>query len=748
VGGTTSGSSSRSSGAPAGSAGSSASPAGPAIGRRRFLELCGLGIAGSAAGAALLEIAGPATPARAAGAEAEAGSGRVLVGGAAIRPPAVPLAVRTPYTSAWLCGTKLPGRWASGWDGPTMAFCGLVRIDREPYVWCGDPGLSGVAEMTQTSLDVTATRTVFTLEDDRRRVKLEADWISPVEPGNPRLQSIPLSLLMVSVASMDGDRHAVELYCDISGQWASWDPSDEIVWQTGATKSRHWTVELAHRQPFEGEQFHGQMASTGAAVLSTPRTPFVTYQAGDSTAVRTAFVRSGRLPDSVDHRFREVRQDWPVFALSRNLGSVGKGPDLTWFTMGHFETDYGIEYLGQDLPPLWQTYWTSWQSMVDDYLGSAVATRERAMQLDHDLISAATSAGGPGYAALCSLAVRQAYGACQLVLGPGGRPWAFIDELSSGEIVQTVDIILDTSPLFLALDPRYLAMLIEPLLDYTSSGKWTEDYPPHSLGDWPVASGDTVQREQMPVQESSAMLVMAAAYAARSVGDAAAFLGPYKELFVKWARLVDRQLPVPPRQLTTLDYIGPVTADTNLAALGVVGLGAASQVFKVLGDSERSTYWSHRATARAGEWHHDAMDPSGSHLEGSMGTSGSWSNLYNAYWDKALSTGLIPSSVAKKQAKFYKRLLTPYGLPYGSASDVNYLGRVDLELWTAAWLYDMSFGPALLDAVVHYVDSTDYTVPFPDTYDVRTGGKISIGHNWRARPVVGGVFSLLALNHS
>jgi hypothetical protein len=709
--------------------------------RRRFLELCGIGLAVTSTAAAIEAVGGfvSADPASAASVPST-----VSVGGAGLRPPAVPLAVRTPYASTWLCGTDLAGKWSTGWNGPTMPVCGIVRVDGRPYVWCGKPGLKGVPNMTQTALDVTPTRTIFTFEAPG--VRLVAEWLSPIEPGNPQLQSVPLSLLTVTVASVDGGRHAVQLYCDISGQWASWNSNDEIEWHTCLTKSRHWTVQLAHRVPFSERN---QMAGWGAGVFSTPNTPHVTYQSGASKTVRESFVANGKLPDKVDPHFRPIDDAWPVFGLSRDLGTVGSGADPTYFSLGHFETDYSIKYLGTPLAPYWQQWWRSWQSMVDDFLGSASATRQRARGLDESVTSRATSAGGAGYAGLCALAVRQAYGACQLASSPGGEPWAFLDEISSGSYINTVDVILDSSAVFLDLDPGYLAMLLSPVLDYAASSEWTEDYAPHSLGLWPIASGNPpngADREPMPMQESAGMLIMAASYAARVATDTAqAFLQPYSALWSRWANLLISQLPVPPSQLTTIDYLGPLKADTNLAALGIVGLGAAAQIASILGDTSNQDAWSAKASEFASKWAQKAMNPDGTHLEAEMGSPGTWSNVCNAYWDRALGTGLIPTSIAELQAGWYRQQLGTFGLAVdGTWAD---LGRVDEQAWTAAWLYDYQVGKDMIDALVAYTNHTSYTVPMPDTYDTTAGGP-GQKRNWRARPVVGGIFALLLVSGS
>ena len=450
----------------------------------------------------------------------------------------------------------------------------------------------------------------------------------------------------------------------------------------------------------------------------------------------------GPAPNTRGTRYQAIDDDRPVFALAHDLGSVARSPDTVSWSVGHFETP-AIEYMGRPLDPLWKAYWPSWESVVDEFLASAPAARSRAASLDARVNTAAEHAGGASYVALCALALRQAYGSCQLVIGPNGEPWAFLKELSSDDDVSTVDIIFDSCPVWLHLDPGYLAMLLEPVLAYVASGQWEREFAPHGLGFWPIANGNPsgASFEPMPVEDSSAMLVMAAAYASRVPADEArSFLARYETLWTRWADLLVTQLPSPPAQLTTADYLGKSTGNTNLAVLGIVGVGAAAQISGRLGEAAQAKSLSARAKGFAAQWAKLAMDRSGLHLDSDVGAAGTWSNLENAVWDRVLGTGLVPAAVAATQAAWYRSHLYEYGLPI--ESETPKLARLDQQMQTAAWLYDYPVGPELVEILARYVGHTDYLAPLPDTYDPQTGEPGTL-YNWRARPVVGGLFVLL-----
>jgi hypothetical protein len=720
-----------------------------AIGRRKFLR-------GLATGAAWV-VAGPSMGVLAAGCD----SGRppeshkpgttsetsapvtvpppLSIAGAALRPPAVPLAVRDPYVSAWLCATELAGTWATGWDGSPMSVCGLARIDGRTYVWCGDPQLAGggAGRMTQTSLEVTPTRSIFTVEGGG--VRLVVEWLSPVEPGDRRLQSVPLALITVTASATDEMTHKVEVCCDVTGEWASWIDTDKITWATSETTARHWAVQLAREVPFTERN---EMAAWGSATFSTLPGLGTTYQAGESATVRAAFASAGKLDNTADTRFRAVNDATPVFALASDLGEVANNAALVHWSVGHFEAP-AIEYMGQPLDPLWKAYWPTWEAVVDDFLAGASAARSRAASFDAQLTAAAQQAGGSGYAALCALALRQAYGACQLVIGPNGEPWAFLKEISSDDDVSTVDIIFDSCPVWLRLDPGYLTMLLDPLLSYAASGQWEEGYAPHSLGFWPLANRNPAgaSSEPMPVEDSGALLVMAAAYASRVSADTGrSFLAGYEALWTRWADLLVTQLPSPPTQLTTIDFLGESAGNSNLAILGIIGLGAAAQIAGRVGDDATARIRAAQAKTFASQWAGLAMDRSGRHLDADIGSAGTWSDLDNAFWDRSLGTGLVLASVAATQAAWYRSHLDEFGL--GVESTTPTLARLDIQFRTAAWLYDYPVGPEMVGILARYVGHTNYLAPLPDTYDPQTGDRGKF-YNWRARPVVGGIFALL-----
>ena len=61
-------------------------------------------------------------------------------------------------------------------------------------------------------------------------------------------------------------------------------------------------------------------------------------------------------------------------------------------------------------------------------------------------------------------------------------PWAFLKEISSDGNVNTVDIIYQSWPIFISLNPEYIKLLFDPIISYLNTGQWPEPYVIHDIG--------------------------------------------------------------------------------------------------------------------------------------------------------------------------------------------------------------------------------------------------------------------------
>lgn len=656
------------------------------------------------------------------------------------RPPAVPLAVRSPYLNSWLTADNLPGTWSSFWTGHITAMTGIVRIDGTPYVFMGDPALANAPAflaLTQTDLAVTATRSVFTLTGGG--VTLKVTFLSPLEPGDLRRQSMPLSYVSIVASSADGKPHQVSVYLDISGEWSHGNTSALVNWAAQDTAGVR-SLSITPNQPSPLAEY-GDMASWGTVVWSTPDRAGLTWQIGQDQVVRAGGANTGALAGTVDsNQPRAINDDWPVLGLNLDLGTVTAPTAPFIVSIGHVRTP-AVSYLTTPLQPLWTTYWSDWPSMVAYFHADAAAALGRAAKLDAQVNNAALAVAGPKYAALCALAARQAFGGTELVVRDGA-PWAFLKEISSDGNVSTVDVTYPGAPIFLYLDPQRLGLLLAPLLDFAENGGWNQAFAEHDLGSsYPNASGlNPGNTEPMPVEESANMLIMSAGYAARlSASDAAAFATKHYTVLKGWADYLVANALDPGYQNQTDDFTGFIAHSVNLALKGIIGLAAFSQIATAAGNAADAKTYLSTSQSYIAQWVTKATDTGGENLKLAYDQPGTWSLKYNGYPDQLLGTGLIPDSVAAKEAAWYLKHLNQFGVPLDLRHSYT---KADWELWTAAWQHNR---PAIRDALIAaefaYVDHSMSRVPYSDWYETITAQQ----DGFQARPVMGGAFALLTL---
>jgi hypothetical protein len=95
-----------------------------------------------------------------------------------------------------------------------------------------------------------------------------------------------------------------------------------------------------------------------------------------------------------------------------------------------------------------------------------------------------TKVGGEHYAAIATLAYRQAIAAHKLVADANGDPMLFAKENFSNGCIATVDVLYPSAPIFLFFQPQLLEAQLLPVLEYASLARWRFPFSPHDLGKW------------------------------------------------------------------------------------------------------------------------------------------------------------------------------------------------------------------------------------------------------------------------
>jgi hypothetical protein len=656
-----------------------------------------------------------------------------------VRPPAVPLIVRGPYINTWQTSDNAPGTWPTFWNGNVKAITGIARIDGTAYTFLGAPQNIG-APMTQTQLEVTPTQSRYSFA--AAGVTVYVNFLSPVEATDLQRLSMPFSYIFAQAQSNDGNAHNVSLYFDISGEWAHGTDSALIKWgkqqvtHAGGTLTVHTITPSTPQVLAETNDY----PSWGTVVWATNKQQGLTVQSGADQVVRSLAVTQGQLNNTEDSNMpRAINDHWPVFAFNFALGSIGSQPSAPIeLALGHVRSP-AVSYLGKNVQSLWKSYWSTWQNMLSFAYDDAPLALQRAGTLDNTISSAATQSNGAHYAALCALSLREAFGGVELV-GTADKPWLFLKEISSSGNVSTVDVVYPSLPAFLYTNPELLRLLIDPILAYTESGHWPATYCVHDLGSsYPNASGhNDGGGENMPIEESANMLIMATAYLnAANSADAASYALKHYKIFKQWADYLVPNTLTPEYQNQTDDFTGKIANSSNLALKGILAVGAMGDIARYAGKSSDTLYYSNQASSLIFQWKGLSQDSSGQHLKLAYDQDGTWSLKYNAFPDKLLGLNLIPSSVLQEEAAWYVQQEEPYGIPL----DIRHTyTKADWELWTAASTDDPYLRQDFVESLYDFANTTPSRVPLTDWYDTISDTQ----NGFQARPVIGGLFSILA----
>ncbi|ESZ92841.1 hypothetical protein SBOR_6772 [Sclerotinia borealis F-4128] len=157
--------------------------------------------------------------------------------------------------------------------------------------------------------------------------------------------------------------------------------------------------------------------------------------------------------------------------------------------------------------------------------------------IDSELSAAAIQVAGTNYSDITALSLNATLDTNDVL--------AFVKEISSDGNVNTVNVIMPLFPVLYVTNPEPLRLLLEPILQYLTSGRWTLPYVIHDIGSaYPNATG-----HDDGVAEYYTLLNKYASYL------------PSKSLNIAL-------------QLSTNDATGLLTNETNLAIKAAVGLKA------------------------------------------------------------------------------------------------------------------------------------------------------------------------------
>ncbi|OBZ70559.1 hypothetical protein A0H81_09078 [Grifola frondosa] len=665
-------------------------------------------------------------------------------------PANIPLAIRSPYFSAWHVSTngssQLTQSWPTFWTpaAPILGWAGKIRVDGNTFSWLGDDGAAPTNISNVTSTQITPTRTIFTMQAGPMNVTVT--FISPIEPSDWAKQSFPFSYVSLDASSTDGNSHDVQVYSDISAEWVSGNRSSLVSWSTQVTDSSIYH-QVQKQSPSPMTEISSQ-AEDGTAYYAMASRPGLTYQTDLDVVCRPQFTSTGVLTGEESVAFASISPHFTVYALSVDLGVIQSTSSSVVWGVG-FVRNPSIQYTTstggtQQRSPYYVSQYGTISEAIDAFLSDYPAALQRAIALDQKILQDA-SAISSNYAELVSLAARQVIGATDLTISNGtDGQWntsdvkMFMKAIGDSGRVNPVETLYASFPMFLYLNASFGKPLLSGLLEF-QEGHSQNPYAAADLGlNYPVASGNTGAHSQ-GVEQTGNMLIMVWAHA-RTTGDGSLIHDHYN-LLKGWANYLVQNSLTPVNQMTA-DNQGTANM-TNLAIKGIIAVQAMSEISQAFGESAVAQMYSSRAAVLASTWQSLALSSDQQHLLEDYGNQQSSALMYNLYADRLLQLNLVNETVYQHQTQFYASQISTaakYGLPIDS--DAPSQGNSAWTLFTAATASNTTVLTELISSAWARAASNLSAGAFPTTYQVNTG----LTNGGVASPAQGAMFAPLALS--
>ena len=635
------------------------------------------------------------------------------------RAASIPLIMHDPYFSIWSSSDHLYDADTVHWTGKRQQIRGYLTVDKTVYCFMGDKEFHQI--LPQISLDVTATATTYTFENDK--VRLCCRFTSPLILSDPLLVSRPCTYIDFMVEKKNADN--VKLDFIVSADLVRQE-KDEVAGFAGTFKQdfSYASMGRMRQQPLGSSGDHTTI-DWGYVYLAGNDKSTITYDAAN---------------EAIRCQAADLNGQTTLILAYDDLAS--------------------INYFGE-----WRkAYWTTRYKTILEAISAAFADQKKvckqASEIDCEIEAKAKKIGGDEYAFLCAMSYRHAIAAHKLITDEDKNLIFLSKENDSNGCIGTVDVSYPSVPLFMLYNTEYVKGMLRPIFRFVDCDVWTYDFAPHDVGRYPYAwgqvygrsdeenkrfrsenqfvyppyymypSGSNVYglRDQMPVEECGNMLIMTAMVCRMEKN--ASFALPYMETLKTWREYLIRYGADPGEQLCTDDFAGHLSHNTNLSVKAIMGIEGYAQIAALAGEKDEAKKYHKIAADMASDWEKRAKADDHYQLVFGEGKKDTWSLKYNLVWDKLWKSGLFSDEVYEKELAYYKKKANRYGTPLDSRAAYT---KSDWILWCAAMDDNTA---ALIQPVAAYLKETTTRVPFSDWYQTDSGRYCY----FIARSVQGGIF--------
>lgn len=327
--------------------------------------------------------------------------------------PSYPLAVKSPYLSAWVPGNQIthaPTAQPEFWAGQDLTWSILARVNGVTYSLFGVPdAIANTTAATTGGVTYTSSHTLVNLTAGPVRFTL--DFFSPVLPGphDYARQSLPYSYLTVTATGTSSKLASVQVLSAIDQTWTAQNGAAHLNYTTSGTAGLFWFYNPEEILFTE----RSDMATYGSVVFATTATSHVTHGCGTPVNIYESFTSRGALTAS------KTCANTDLAALSRDLGYVDSIiPGTVTFAVG-FDREQAINYLGNTQTGYYRSKWPTVPQAVEYFLQDYNAALATSWLFDAEVrlrSEAVSSKFGSKYADIVEASVRQTFGAIELTV--------------------------------------------------------------------------------------------------------------------------------------------------------------------------------------------------------------------------------------------------------------------------------------------------------------------------------------------
>ncbi len=575
-----------------------------------------------------------------------------------------------------------------------------------------------IAKAVQKNITLHASQTIYDFACGP--VDLKVTFTSPLILNDPDLLARPVSYISFEVKSNNGAAHNVELLTNTSSGLAVNTPDQEVVATRYNAGGLSFLKAGTTSQPVLAKKGDDLRIDWGYVYVAVPQgSGHLQYLSSSEASVLAGFMK-GQGISATDKIIGKQLSLATVIRLGKIKSSGAK-------IMIGYDDIWAIQYFGKNLRPWWNR---NNQSGIEEQFLKAhneyANIISRCNETDQMIYRDAFQSGGEEYARLCEMAYRHAIAAHKLVESPQGTLLWLSKENYSNGCINTVDLTYPSAPLFLLYNPELVKGMMNGIFYYSESGKWKKPFAAHDIGTYPLANGQ-VYGEDMPVEESGNMVILAAALA-KTEGNAD-YAQKHWETLTTWTNYLVREGFDPANQLCTDDFAGHLARNANLSLKAIMAIEGYAMLAKMLGKQDLYEKYHAIAVNMVPEWMRLAND--GDHYSLAFEKKNTWSQKYNLVWDRVLQFHIFPKEVVQKEMKFYLKNQNTYGLPLDSRKTYT---KSDWIIWTGCLTGEDSDFRALVKPLYKYALETSSRVPMSDWYETTNAKKV----NFQARSVIGG----------